>query len=167
MQLNRRATENLLVGATLVIAAGMALILGAGFALARGHDLSLIYRTREYPATLVMCHDGDTCTFDVQLGFGTTIRQDFRLCDVYAPEIHQPGGGRAREALEELTMRGRVLLQVAQKSRCKDPNRCEQTAQSRVMSYWTVDGRDVGKELVMRGVARWYRPGEERCGRTR
>lgn len=128
---------------------------------------ALVHRTREYPASLVSCHDGDTCTFELHLGFGLRSTKRVRLCDVYAPELNRQGGVEARDAAESLLGSGPIKLRVALKSRCSDSNLCEQSAQGRVMAYWIAGDVDVGATLVKRKLARWYRKGEDRCGRTR
>lgn len=44
-----------------------------------------------YAARFVRAYDGDTVTLDVDLGFGVTKRDTFRLLGVQAPEISGPG----------------------------------------------------------------------------
>lgn len=43
--------------------------------------------------------DGDTARVTTDLGFGAAFRFDVRLLDVSAPELREPGGYEAREAL--------------------------------------------------------------------
>lgn len=50
----------------------------------------------QYRATVVSVHDGDTFTFDVDLGFGVWMRcQKLRVAHVNAPELATPAGKAA------------------------------------------------------------------------
>lgn len=127
----------------------------------------LILRTAEYHAKLIDCHDGDTCTFQVYYGFGQSGTYDFRLCDVYAPELKEARGEEARTVVKQMLNTGPIKLRVAQKSSCQDANRCEQRAQNRYLAYWIAGDIDVGGSMVKIGLARWARGSEPVCGRKR
>lgn len=53
-----------------------------------------------YPATLVAIHDGDTFTFDIDLGFQITFRFPCRLYGVNAPELATAAGKASLAFLE-------------------------------------------------------------------
>ncbi len=77
---------------------------------------------------------------------GDTVRvagQKVRLQGLAAPELHEPGGQEAKNALIEL-VRGQHII-------------CEldgTTSYDRVVGICYVGGRDLAAELVMRGLAR-------------
>jgi len=52
---------------------------------------------REYPASYVKNYDGDTITFDVDVGFSITHRIQVRLADIDTPELR--GGTDETKAL--------------------------------------------------------------------
>ena len=52
--------------------------------------------TWSYPARVIHFVDGDTIDAEVQLGFGMTIQERFRLAEIQAPELHGPGTDLAR-----------------------------------------------------------------------
>lgn len=88
-------------------------------------------------ATWVRCHDGDTCTFRV---FGKRFKA--RIAGIDAPELKQPFGPTARNAMADLLSRARqIKLECRGKS--YDRKVCEIEA----------DGQDVARALVEKGLA--------------
>lgn len=55
-----------------------------------------------YPARVVACHDGDTLTALLDLGFNLTLQMPVRLLGINARELAMPGGVEARDALAAL-----------------------------------------------------------------
>jgi endonuclease YncB( thermonuclease family) len=55
----------------------------------------------EYGAQLVRTYDGDTATFDVDLGFSIYSRHSIRFAGIDAPELDTPEGKVAREWIRE------------------------------------------------------------------
>lgn len=54
-----------------------------------------------WPARAVEIHDGDTLWMEVDLGLDVVRRCWVRLAECYAPELNEPGGVYARDALAE------------------------------------------------------------------
>ena len=65
----------------------------------------------DYNATVVNVHDGDTITARVELGFDVSVTHQFRLKDVYAPELKSEKGELCRKKLEEL-MGSNILIRT-------------------------------------------------------
>lgn len=67
-----------------------------------------------YSATVLGVHDGDTLKVDIDLGFRIILRGvDLRLQGVYAPELKEPGGLRARDQLRAIIPVGaKITLQT-------------------------------------------------------
>jgi micrococcal nuclease len=79
--------------------------------------------------------DGDSLCVSVRPGPEGLV--EVRLADFYAPELHEPGGEQAREALERVAM-GKLAACVAQ-----------HRSYDRVVATCMIEGRDVG--ALMRG----------------
>ena len=57
---------------------------------------------RRYPAVLVRVVDGDTLRADLDLGAEVTLKgQALRVLGIDAPELREPGGRAAKEAVEK------------------------------------------------------------------
>ena len=57
---------------------------------------------RHYPvARIVEIHDGDTFRIDVDCGFSVHAYVWVRLLDVRAPELSEPGGQEAKQAVDQ------------------------------------------------------------------
>lgn len=56
----------------------------------------------EYAASLIRVVDGDTVWLDVDLGFGVSRKDSFRLYGINAPELSTPAGPPASQHLLEL-----------------------------------------------------------------
>lgn len=99
-------------------------------------------RTREeFRAQVVAVHDGDDVTV---LRGREQVR--VRLWGIDAPEAGQPHGSRARQELAGLVFRRTVTVRVL-----------DTDTYGRVVARVTVNGMDVNRELVRRGMAWWYR----------
>jgi hypothetical protein len=55
----------------------------------------------EYRARLVRSWDGDSCFVELDLGFSARYAAELRLFEVYAPELHQLGGGETRQYVND------------------------------------------------------------------
>lgn len=53
----------------------------------------------EYTATVVSVHDGDTATFDIDLGFRVHVTSSLRFTGINAPELSTVEGKAARDYL--------------------------------------------------------------------
>jgi micrococcal nuclease len=71
---------------------------------------------------------------------------EIRLADFFAPELHEPGGREAKEALTRLT-RGKVLVCTAHRGQ-----NGRTVSYDRLVAVCTVDGRDVGDLMRSAGV---------------
>jgi micrococcal nuclease len=88
-----------------------------------------------YEATVVSCHDGDTCA----LADGTRIR----LHAIDAPELDQPGGEQARVLINQLVAGHQVDVRPAG----------DRSYRRVVADIALPDGRDVGATMVSAGLA--------------
>lgn len=77
-------------------------------------SLFLHEKLNHYRATVTSVVDGDTFEADVDLGFGLTARQTFRLHSVDAPEVDTEEGIAAKRfvVLQLMKSEGRVILKV-------------------------------------------------------
>ena len=88
-------------------------------------------------ATWVRCHDGDTCTFRV---FGKRFKA--RISGIDAPELKQPFGTTARNAMSDLLSRARQIKLE-----------CRGKSYDRKVCSVEADGQDVARALVEKGLA--------------
>lgn len=56
----------------------------------------------DYRATIIEVADGDTVRALMDQGFGSRQQEDLRLKEVWAPELHQPGGVETAEFVRGL-----------------------------------------------------------------
>jgi endonuclease YncB( thermonuclease family) len=122
-----------------------------------------------YAARLVGAHDADTITLDVDLGFGVTKRDTFRLLGVQAPEVGGVGvGGAEKQAGRDARawllghVEGRDLIVVTQKDR--------REGRGRYLASIYIDGASVAEAMIAAGHAcaydgngkapKWVGPGE-------
>src|SRR5690349_7092945 len=109
-----------------------------------------------YVARYVTCHDGDTCTFDIDLenetkllGFNltrrtmTTLRAVVRFCGVNAPELDTPAGPASLKAIAE-------WLQLAKEIRL---DVFGQEKYGRVLARVWADGSDINARLLEQKLA--------------
>lgn len=119
-----------------------------------------------YRATVVRWIDGDTVDMDVDLGFGVTIRQRFRLHGVDTPELHprrkdfEVDGQVDEAARAEESRRGREALAFVERSAPAGEVLDIRTIKDRKGKYGRylveivgVDGEDVGIALYEAGLA--------------
>lgn len=123
-----------------------------------------------HPATLVDCHDGDTCTFDMVVSDQelnlvpdlnhhiviTKKDQRVRLCDIDAPEMHGDNPAAATKARDDLLawMRNAKTLEVvvAQKTTCTGS--CDATDKyGRMLAWIYADGVNMNRLQVEQGNA--------------
>ena len=111
-----------------------------------------------YPAKFVKCQDGDTCTFDLQLGFGVQVTRDVRFCGIDAPELNKGSvtekdyaRGVKRWMENRLRRADRILVWIELKPRCL-ANNCEKYSFHRVVGRPTVDGREVLADAIQWGI---------------
>ena len=114
---------------------GLAVLL---LALASGVDARA---QGEFRAQVVAVHDGDDVTV---LRGREQVR--VRLWGIDAPELGQPFGSRARQELAGLVFRRTVMVRVLATD-----------DYGRTVARLSMDGIDVNRELVRRGMAWWYR----------
>jgi len=118
---------------------------------------------RVYDAKLRRCYDGDTCYFDVYLGFGHVMMdQVVRLCDIDTPEIRplvtRDVAEEAKQVLQGWIFAGtEIELHVLQKNDCRitDNKMCDDGGKfGRYLVYIYVDGRNLNAAMVEDGHAR-------------
>lgn len=117
---------------------------------------------KEYDVTLIKCYDGDTCTFDFNLGMNVVLKdQQVRLCDIDTPEIRpyatREAAKESRARLLSLMKNAKVLkVQVPQKDNC-EPGLCDKRGKyGRVLVKIYADKVLVNEVLVIEGLAKRY-----------
>ena len=121
---------------------GWGVLVVAGCGRSRPVDPQSLRRGDQVEVSVVGVHDGDTLT-------GLTVdRQQVkvRLEGIDAPELGQPFGKAAKRALSEKAFGNGAKIIVASHDQY-----------GRVVGHVTVNGRDVGKDLVREGFA-WCDP---------
>lgn len=119
-------------------------------------------QARVFEATPKGCYDGDTCTFDLDLGMNVILRnQRVRLCDINAPELHRratrEAGRAARDFLNDL-IRTSTTVQVAV---LHEPQPLHDNF-GRILGWIVLDGEDAS-DIMLR--TKHARPYGRRCGR--
>lgn len=113
--------------------------------------------TKGYEAEFVGCHDGDTCRFSIQLGFGVVIEKNIRFCDVDAPEKYADNREPSKLATawveRKLRSAERIVLQVPYSDRCRG-NSCEDTSFERVLAWVIADGEVLNSTIISEGYAK-------------
>lgn len=66
----------------------------------------------EYKAKMVRAVDGDTAIFDVDVGFGVTMRHRTRLLGINTPERGQDGYEAAKGALFEMCAERQLIVKT-------------------------------------------------------
>lgn len=67
-----------------------------------------------YKAKITDVYDGDTCTAEVDLGFGIKFKMKLRLKDIDTPEIRgeeRPEGLRVRDLVREMILGKEVIIE--------------------------------------------------------
>jgi endonuclease YncB( thermonuclease family) len=125
------------------LALGLAAVL-----LAAGAALAAPPRASEFAGTVVRVVDGDSAAVQPSAG-GSSV--EVRLSGIDAPEICQPWGAEAREALRGLVDGREVRVGVVGRD-----------DHGRTLARLTLDGVDVGERLVRDGHAWSYRYRDDR-----
>lgn len=116
--------------------------------------LMLVSTPKPYDASYVGCYDGDTCIFQVDLGFEVSINQKVRFCDIDTPEMR--GGTELTKAkaaevrdwlVNELMKAHNIVLMVAQK------NGREVKTFDRILAWVIADGVELNARMVKLGLA--------------
>jgi micrococcal nuclease len=104
-----------------------------------------------YRAFVIDVHDGDTCTVDIDLGFGIWMRnQKLRFYGINAPELtgeQKQSGLKSRDYVSSLILNKEVLIET-QKDKSEKYGRW-------LATIW-IDGTNLNKKLVEEGFAREY-----------
>lgn len=118
---------------------------------------------RVYDVKLRRCYDGDTCYFDIYLGFGNVmLDQAVRLCDIDTPEIRplvtREAAEQSRLALVNwIYAATEIELHVLQKKDCRitDNKMCDDDGKfGRYLVYIYGDGRNLNAAMVEDGHAK-------------
>ena len=74
----------------------------------------------EYKAKIVDVYDGDTFTFEVDLGFSITVKEKIRLAGINTPEVRgksKPEGIMVRDYVRSMILGKEVTIQVFKKGK--------------------------------------------------
>ena len=74
----------------------------------------------EYKAKIVDVYDGDTFTFEVDLGFSITVKEKIRLAGINTPEVRgksKPEGIMVRDYVRSMILGKEVMIQVFKKGK--------------------------------------------------
>jgi len=104
-----------------------------------------------YPASFITCYDGDTCTFDFNMGLHIELRdQVLRLCDIDAPEM--------RSLDREIAINSRdELIRMIATSTVVEVQVYGRDSFGRWLGYVYGDDVDLNKRMVEQRRARPYR----------
>lgn len=104
-----------------------------------------------YKAFVTDVHDGDTCTVDIDLGFGVWLKnQKLRFYGINTPELRgtdKEAGEKAREFVKTLILGKEIVLETQ-----KDKNE----KYGRWLATIWLDGTNINKKLIEEGYAREY-----------
>jgi micrococcal nuclease len=104
-----------------------------------------------YKAIVLDVYDGDTCTVDIDLGFGIWMKkQKLRLYGINTPELtgeQKQDGIKTRDYLASLIMGKEVIIET-QKDKAEKYGRW-------LATIW-LDGVNLNKKLIEEGYAREY-----------
>lgn len=104
---------------------------------------------RSFPATIISVHDGDTCRAVVDLGFGITITESFRLVGVDAPELPTKAGVTTGDKLRERINLKNVEIIVPGREKY-----------GRWLAVVMLSGENINEWLVKEGLAKPYDGGK-------
>ena len=98
------------------------------------------------PCEVISVHDGDTLSVDV------IVRANVRLLDCWAKELREEGGPFARNALAELALGRKGVIQIPL---LNADNLADLLTFGRVLAKVWVDGsdKDLSSQMVERGLA--------------
>ena len=104
-----------------------------------------------YKAIVLDVYDGDTCTVDIDLGFGIWMKkQKLRLYGINTPELtgeQKQDGIKIRDYLSSLILGKEIIIQT-QKDKAEKYGRW-------LATIW-LDGVNLNKKLIEEGYAREY-----------
>lgn len=104
-----------------------------------------------YKAIVVDVYDGDTCTVDIDLGFGVWMKnQKLRLYGINTPELtgaEKQDGIKCRDYIKSLILGKEIILET-QKDKSEKYGRW-------LATIW-LDNTNINKKLVEEGYAREY-----------
>lgn len=98
----------------------------------------------QYKAEVLEVHDGDTITARVDLGFDVSVVKDFRLLDVYAPEMKEPTGPTCQKKLHSMIPVGIKIEIISLKTKTGS----DLKSFDRYIAIVKYKGRDINKEMV-------------------
>jgi len=113
--------------------------------------------TKDYNATLIDCHNGNTCTFDIHLGLGVVLtKQTVRFCDINTPAETT----KTKDNVLHLIKTARsVILRIPQKKNCTD-NCDDRGKYGRWLAYIIIDGNNLNQMMLDNGLATEWK---EKC----
>ena len=98
----------------------------------------------QYKAEVLEVHDGDTITARVDLGFEVSVVKDFRLLDVYAPEMKEPTGPICQKKLHSIIPVGIKIEIISLKTKTGN----DLKSFDRYIAIVKYKGRDINKEMI-------------------
>ncbi len=90
----------------------------------------LPHHGQTFAGTARIVHDGDTLCIGPGPGHGTWVK--VRLADFYAPELGEPGGKRATQALREITAGAWITC------------RADHRSYDRIVAVCMINGKPIG-----------------------
>ena len=115
-----------------------------------------------YKAKVVSVYDGDTCRADIELGFGTVLKnKTIRLSGIDTAEIrseNKENALKARDRLRELILGKEVIIQTMKDRTGK---------YGRIIATIYLDGMNVNEILVEEGLAKKTTTGKKKRGQPK
>ena len=115
-----------------------------------------------YKAKVVSVYDGDTCRADIELGFGTVLKnKTIRLSGIDTAEIrseNKENALKARDRLRELILGKDVIIQTIKDRTGK---------YGRIIATIYLDGMNVNEVLVEEGLAKKTSTGKRKRGQPK
>jgi len=107
----------------------------------RGPMPAELARGRTFSGPVVYVGDGDSLCVETMRGRGGNGWVEVRLADFNAPELNEPGGRAARDALIAIALNRRVVCVAGRRS------------YDRVVARCTLRGIGLGERMRQRGIA--------------
>lgn len=85
--------------------------------MSQGNSIKIMY---EYKAKIIDVYDGDTFTFEVDLGFSITVKEKIRLAGINTPEVRGSSkieGIKVRDYVRSIILGKEVVIQVFKKGK--------------------------------------------------
>ena len=85
--------------------------------MSQGNSIKIMY---EYKAKIIDVYDGDTFTFEVDLGFSITVKEKIRLAGINTPEVRGSSkieGIKVRDYVRSIILGKEVMIQVFKKGK--------------------------------------------------